>query len=415
MPRTTLSTRRSSIYVSLILQYSLIVSIVGLPGFRVANSQVQEKAAPAGKQSEAPPERGDLEPGGLRLTTVADSTAVLPLNGGEENGLIDGSKESFVAGWEKKAGLGGLSGVAEMLKGFDSSKFSTIGSTLLNTGSPSEPRSPAEQDPGRPMPPPPPPGIGSGGTGPDGSFNVEPPARRQGSPEGVRSVTGVLTDTRTARIPDAIPSTQPYCWPGDPECRKVKPTAGKPIPKPTPPPRSVGANRTAAARPSLVAANQEGYIEKLRRGLAPYYQLSRFGDLLRVGTIGTGDLPNRISPGGMFETKPGNTFTTGRTNSVYLWADCSNVEGYAYGAQISVYIYVDGLNVGNAPVDWNDYFTFDISSYVNDGAYHDVSAWYYDWSWNWVEAGSTGVPGVFLITISIIRGSNRPTRPAIRA
>ena len=53
MPRTILSTRTSSIYVSLIIQYSLIVSALGLPGFHVTNSQAQEKAAPTGSRAEA--------------------------------------------------------------------------------------------------------------------------------------------------------------------------------------------------------------------------------------------------------------------------------------------------------------------------------------------------------------------------
>ena len=37
------------------------------------------------------------------------------------------------------------------------------------------------QDFAHPMPTPPVPGIGSGGTGPDGSFNVEPPGRLEGA------------------------------------------------------------------------------------------------------------------------------------------------------------------------------------------------------------------------------------------
>lgn len=73
------------------------------------------------------------------------------------------------------------------------------------------------QDFAHPMPTPPVPGIGSGGTGPDGSFNVEPPGRLEGPPPGVRSVDEVLQERRTPpTIADPIPSTEGYCWPGDP-------------------------------------------------------------------------------------------------------------------------------------------------------------------------------------------------------
>jgi hypothetical protein len=60
----------------------------------------------------------------------------------------------------------------------------------------------------RPMPTPPVPGIGSGGNGTDGSFNVEPPARLEGPPPGIRSAEEVLNEMRTPpTIPDPIPST----------------------------------------------------------------------------------------------------------------------------------------------------------------------------------------------------------------
>ena len=75
----------------------------------------------------------------------------------------------------------------------------------------------AQQDPLRPTLTPPAPGIGIGGSGPGGSFNVDPPSRLQGPPPGVRDMVELLNDPRTQpRVPDPIPSTSSYCWPGDP-------------------------------------------------------------------------------------------------------------------------------------------------------------------------------------------------------
>lgn len=92
----------------------------------------------------------------------------------------------------------------------------------------------SQQDPQRPTITPPTPGIGAGGNGPGGSFNVDPPSRRQGPPPGVRNVAEVLNDARTQpRIPDPIPSTDTYCWPGDPACRK-QPPASTPRPAGSP-------------------------------------------------------------------------------------------------------------------------------------------------------------------------------------
>ena len=76
-----------------------------------------------------------------------------------------------------------------------------------------------------------------------------------------------------------------------------------------------------------------------------------------------------------------------------IWADCNTVQGYAIGAQITVYIYVDGLEVGSTWVEGGNYFSFDISAYVNDGMWHEVSAWYYTIDWVWMEAGTTSVSG----------------------
>jgi hypothetical protein len=199
------------------------------------------------------------------------------------------------------------------------------------------------QDLQRPMPTPPVPGIGSGGDGPGGSFNVEPPARFEGPPPGVRSADEVLNETRTPpAIPDPIPSTEGYCWPGYPACRK-RPVAPPrpPMPKPTPPPRPQRAS-VLAQRAGLLAINGY-YTEKLLNAVAP--QLSRlwepepfsmttnFGSSFRIGSFGT----------------PNNAAVASRGMS-YLSADCSNAQGIANNAQLTVYIYVDGVNVGTASI-----------------------------------------------------------------
>ena len=259
------------------------------------------------------------------------------------------------------------------------SKFPSSKSSLATVGS--------TQDWVRPTPTPPVPGIGSGGTGPDGSFNVEPPARLEGPPPGVRSADEVLNETRTQpTIPDPVPSTEGYCWPGDPACRKRPNTPlPRPTPKPTPPPRPQQASVLAQRASSLVAINGF-YTEKLLKApqlsrfwnSEPYSVTTDFGSLLRSSALGT----------------PHNAAVANRSMS-YLSADCSNAQGIASNAQVTVYIYVDGVNVGTTSIEWDESFIYDISAYVNDGAYHDISAWYYDWSWNWVEAGSTSVSGCF--------------------
>ena len=89
------------------------------------------------------------------------------------------------------------------------------------------------------------------------------------------------------------------------------------------------------------------------------------------------------------------TRTAEAASASYIWADCSTVQGYADGAQATVYIYVDGLNVGTAPVEGGNYFSFNISGYVTDGMYHEISAWYYTIDWLWLEAGNTSVSGCY--------------------
>lgn len=244
-----------------------------------------------------------------------------------------------------------------------------------------------QQDPLTPSPTPPTPGLGSGGTGPGGSFNVEPPSRLYGPPPGVRDTGEILNEARTSpRIPDPIASTERYCWPGDPECRKKPPRQpGSPAAKPTPPPRP---NTHSMDQPELLVAHNIGYLEELTTSVAPYLShLWRYENLWR--------------PDDLFVANPKHLFAPASRNKAEtvaassIWADCTNVQGYANGAQWTVYIYVDNVNVGTASVQGGSYFSYDISGYVNDGGYHDVSAWYYGWDWSWLEAGSTSVSGCF--------------------
>ena len=244
------------------------------------------------------------------------------------------------------------------------------------------------QDLVRPMPTPPVPGIGSGGNGPDGSFNVEPPARLEGPPPGVRSVDELLNETRTPpTIPDPIPSTEGYCWPGDPSCRKRPTHQPQPTPKPTPPPRPQRAS-VMGRRAGLLAIN-DLYTQRLLNAAAP--QLASFWEAEPYSVLNT-DLARLLRSGALGTTN--NPAGASRGMS-YLSADCSNAQGIANNAQLTVYIYVDGVNVGTTSIDWDESFIYDISSYVNDGGNHTISAWYYDWSWSWVEAGSASVSGCF--------------------
>ncbi|HKY42733.1 MAG TPA: RHS repeat-associated core domain-containing protein [Pyrinomonadaceae bacterium] len=249
------------------------------------------------------------------------------------------------------------------------------------------------QDPPRPTVVPPEPGIGRGGQGEGGSFSVDPPERRQGPPADVRRPAEVLNDVHTTpTIPDPIPSTQTYCWPGDPECRK-KPGTGPrpPAARPTPPPRPESSS-VAARQADLLIASNDGYIEKVTRSLGPYLP-----HLLMVGDSAGAYSRLNAEPGLSIKQLLALTSRTKGTmasgSASYIWADCNNVEGYADNAQGTVYIYVDSLNVGQAWADGSGYFIHDISSYVMDGGFHSISAWYYTWDWIWLEAGSTSVSG----------------------
>lgn len=249
------------------------------------------------------------------------------------------------------------------------------------------------QDPQSPMKPPPEPGIGAGGNGPNGSFNVEPPRRTREAPDGVRSPYEVLNEThKRPKIPDPIPSTQGYCWPRDPACRKRPgPKPGPPMPKPTPPPRAKRAG-TSALPANWFLANNDGYVEKLMRSAVPHLShLWNAGDSLRSNSQLTADsgVPTKqLLAFSSMKPRPENTAS-------YIWADCTNVQGFADNAMGEVYIYIDGINVGSTWADWNGYFSSDISCYVMDGNYHPIEAWYYTWDSIWLQAGWTSVSGCF--------------------
>jgi RHS repeat-associated protein len=139
----------------------------------------------------------------------------------------------------------------------------------------------------------------------------------------------------------------------------------------------------------MVASNG-GYVERLLSGAVPYLShLWNSDDLLppepRDPVYSSKDLLAFVSPANRAES----------FSASYIWADCTNVQGYADGAQVTVHIYVDGFSVGNASVEGGNYFSFDISAYVNDGGYHEISAWYYTIDWLWLEAGNTSVSGCY--------------------
>ena len=263
-------------------------------------------------------------------------------------------------------------------------------SKLLGKELPAEVRTQEQDDP-RPTVVPPVPGQGSGGKGPDGGFNVPAPERVHGPPNGVRGVDEVLNEPRSRpRIPDPIPSTQGYCWPGDPACRKhATPKAAPPSAnaKPTPPPRPE-TSTLVARRPDLHVASNDTYLDKLMRYAGPYLRWNS-ADSSRFDSKPTTD----FKPDTALSTLT-SAMNPSVASSSYIWADCSSVYGYADNAQMTVYIYVDGNEIGSTWVE-GTYFTYDISAYVSDGGSHSVSAWYYDWNWNWQEAGFTYVSGCF--------------------
>ncbi|HEX2270721.1 MAG TPA: hypothetical protein VHH35_14340 [Pyrinomonadaceae bacterium] len=297
---------------------------------------------------------------------------------------------SATAFQDAKIGFAGVPSLAESVMGFANARADELNKLLAHR---SAVAGGAQQDPTRPIVTPPTPGLGSGGTGPDGSFNVDPPERVQGPPAAVRSVSEVLNETRLPpAIPAPIPSTESYCWPGDPACRKPRAAKpGSPAPKPTPPPRPQGAR---VMRPELLVANNGGYVEKLMSSampqLAHWRNLDDFSPLPQFLTA-NGGRTSRASALGAFTSAARLRPVSGSASSI--WADCTNVDGYADNAQLTVFIYVDGVEVGMTAVDWNSYFILNIAAYVNDGGNHSVSAWYYDTSWNWLEAGSTSVSG----------------------
>ena len=377
--RTKLSTRSTSAHISLFVQFSLVVSFTVLPVSRATIVRGQDRVLPSSGPSTL---KREAPEGDGPTTTANEQRSSSHTN---DYGHIVQDQRHLQHPWDRQVELTRVPSLAESVMGFGYREIETE----VRKKSPAEGAS-RQQESGRPMPTPPP-GIGSGGSGPDGSFNIEPPIRLQGPPPGVRSTSEVLNETRPRpRIPDPIPSTQSYCWPGDPACRKPAVTAPKPpAPKPTPPPRPQSSS-LLLARSSLLVANNDWYIEKLMKSAAPYLShLWNVGDLLRSSSPSSADSLSsaRLSP----------FMSPKRVESSlsYVWADCTNVQGYADNAQSTVYIYVDGAQVGTTQVDWNNYFIFDISLYVNDGGYHNISAWYYTWDWIWMEAGSTSVTGCF--------------------
>jgi YD repeat-containing protein len=344
-----------------------------LPFSNPATIRAAQQEVPAG---EATTSLRNEAPDGHGPTALRDAKS-LP-------GKPDGADQELA----RKAGFAGVPNFAESVMGFANAKtVNQLNKLLANkTAAAGE----AEQDPTRPTITPPTPELGSGGTGPEGSFSVDSPERVQGPPAAVRSTSEVLNEARTPpRIPEPIPSTESYCWPRDPACRK--PPAAKPrtpAPKPTPPPRQQGAS---VMRPELVVASNEGYVEKLMSSALPHLaHLWNVDDLHQFLTANR-DHTSRASA--LLAFRPATSVRPMSVSASSIWADCTNVEGNADNAQLTVYIYVDGLQVGTTQVDGSSYFIFDISAYVNDGGNHDVSAWYYDTSWNWLEAGSTSVSG----------------------
>src|SRR5215213_5305106 len=365
--RNTLSIQLTS----LLIQYSLVISVTILPFCNPAIVRAQEKVLPAN---------------GPTTSLQNDATHGLGPTASREDKRTKTSYLDQTLG--RKAGFSEVPNLAEKVMGFAGSKTPNDVFKLFADNSSAEDFE-LDQDPIRPLPVPPPPGIGSGGTGPGGSFNVEPPGRLQGPPGGVRSTSEVLNEVLTApRIPNAIPSTASYCWPGDPACRKrpvVQPRTA--LPKPTPPPRP---QSWSVVQPELLVANNGAYIEKLMTSALPYLSHLWSVDV----PVHPAHLLAASSKALLGLTSPAK----GRPESVSassVWADCTNVEGHAVDAQLTVYIYVDAVQVGTTSVQGGSYFIYDISAHVNDGGYHDISAWYYDSNWNWLEAGSTSVSGCF--------------------
>lgn len=217
MMRTKLSTRRSSIVVSLILQYFLVVSVTSPPGLSLIRAQQQGKVTSTTTSESGKP--GNQTNEKKSAARVPEDSALPPDFKGGDIGLGNTGQKSPLVGLRQSRESGGvadedrLAQIATIAKGekfsvTDSSKFSGIGTTILGANLQPSASDRAPQD-RVPLPPPPPPGRGSGGTGPDGTFNIAPPERKQGPPEGVRSVSEVLNEPRTSpRIPAAIPSTQ---------------------------------------------------------------------------------------------------------------------------------------------------------------------------------------------------------------
>ena len=380
--RTNLHTHIIGSCISSFVQYSLVISLAVGP---LANPSVRAQEKHSGSAPAMPKLAND--DASAALTDVRLGSA----RGKSGDGRSDQARSNFHQGLRKRDELNGVPSLADHVMEFAKPQRLYPVSTLFDaqsSGANVGAAVTAEQDPERPIVSPPPPGIGSGGSGPDGSFNVEPPQRLQGPPPGVRSSSEVLNEGHIApKIPDPKPSTRGYCWPGDPACRKRPAQPTMPAANPTPPPRP---QRGAAARRDVLVASNSPYVDKLLRAVAPYLIPSWDFSTQALMPEGSHHAGSAAQPYAV-TSSPRETIKSSSVS--YLSADCTSAVGIADGAQLTVYIYVDNIQVGTYSVDWDGYFTYEISAYVNDANSHTVSAWYYDLGWNWVTAGSMSVSG----------------------
>jgi YD repeat-containing protein len=378
--RTICLRHRASRYISVFVQCSLVVWFTVLPFSKAAilrgHGGVSPESGPTTLKQEAA-ERNGPTIAGKEKTSSSDKS---------DDRRIVRDQSDTQQRWETKVEPTRVLSLAESVRSLG---YLETANKVLARKSTTE-GADRELGPGTPMPTPSP-GIRSGGNGPGGSFDVEPAERRQGPPEGVRSTSDVLNEPRTQpTIPDPIPSTESYCWPGDPACRRRPRTEKKaPNATPAPPPRPK-VSSTQALRSDLLVASNDRYVEQLLRSALPHLsELWNVGDSRRAYSLLVAE--TGVSTKQLFVPAAVTTATSGSAS--YIWADCTNVYGYADNAQGSVYIYVDNVEVGSAWADWDGYFTHDISSYVIDGDFHTISAWYYTTEWVWLQAGSTSVSG----------------------
>src|SRR5688500_18766690 len=142
--RNTLSIQLAS----LLIQYSLVISVTISPFCNPAIVRAQEKVLPANGattslQNDAAPSVGPT---------------AIPEDKRTKTSYLDQTLG-------RKAGFSEVPNLAEKVMGFaDSNTANAVSKLFVNNSSAKALE--LAQDPGRPMPIPPPPGIGSGGTGP---------------------------------------------------------------------------------------------------------------------------------------------------------------------------------------------------------------------------------------------------------